>query len=292
MSYRSRVYRQRNSNTPEVTEKKEPFFTPQRKSINPQNSFAISRKEDKRATTQKKFDIQIEKGDKDWTAPELELLYGALGRLSDAEGKVLRKYRFVRWSNKSNRAKIDKDYIDPGTTECGLHEMDLKKKLFRISIYDECFKDPEATSQSMAGIDPGMFHILHEIGHATEKAELRNKTEAYKEGNKKYNEAVDAYNKAGAADQQKLKPAAEKLEKEDAEKEREMKLSPGSSLAAFEKFVTGKEPLTEYAKENMQEAYAEAFAIYKANPKGLEKINKKLFDWFKAGGYFNTVPKK
>jgi hypothetical protein len=292
MSYRSRVYRQRNANTPENSEKKEPFFNPRRKMENPENSMVISRKEDKRATTQKKFDIQIEKGDKDWKPSELELLYGALGRLSDAEGKVLRKYRFMRWSNKANRAAIDKDYIDPGSTECGLHEMDLKKKLFRISIYDECFKDPQATSQSIAGIDPGMFHILHEIGHATEKAEVRNKTEAYKEGNKKYNEAVDAYNKAGAADQKKLKPAAEKLEKDDARKEKEMNQAPGSSLKEFEKFVTGKEPLTEYSKENMQEAYAEAFAIYKADPKGLEKINKKLYDWFKGGGYFNTVPKK
>jgi hypothetical protein len=144
----------------------------------------------------------------------------------------------------------------------------------------------------MAGIDPAMFHILHEIGHATEKAEVRNKTEAYKEGNKKYNEAVDAYNKAGPKEQDKLKPAAEKLEKDDARKEKEMNQAPGSSLKEFEKFVTGKEPLTEYSKENMQEAYAEAFAIYKADPKGLEKINKKLYDWFKGGGYFNTVPKK
>jgi hypothetical protein len=137
-----------------------------------------------------------------------------------------------------------------------------------------------------------MFTILHEIGHASEKAELRNRTEAYKEGNKKYNDAVDAYNKATAADQKKLKPAAERLEKEDTRKEQEMVQSKDSSLKAFEKFVSGKAPLTEYSKEGLQEAYAEAFAIYKADPRGLEKINKKLYDWFRSGGYFDTIPKK
>ena len=246
----------------------------------------LAKKDDEnRAATEKKYNIMIEKGDKDWSAGELELLYAALKSLSKNEATVLRNYRFIRWESKASRAKLDPSYVDPGADECGLHEADLVKGVFKISMYDACFADPEAVSDKTAGIDTGQFHILHEIGHAMQQAELRNANEAQKAANKKYNEAVDKYNKAGEADQKKMKPSIDQMGKASNDAVEAMKNSQGRSLKDFEKLIQGKDVLTEYSKNSVQEAFAEAFAIYKADPQGLKKINRKVYDWFAKGGY-------
>ena len=247
---------------------------------------------DTRQATEKKYAIMIEKGDKDWSPGELALLYAALKTLSKDEATVLRKYRFIRWESKASRAKQDPSYVDPGADECGLHEADLQNGVFKISMYDACFSDPEAVSDKTAGIDTGEFHILHEIGHAMQQAELRNTNEAQKGANKKYNEAVDKYNKAGAAEQKRMKPGIDQLDTASNKAVEAMKVSEGRSLKDFEKLIEGKEALTEYSKTSGAEAFAEAFAIYKADPKGLKKTNRKVYDWFVNGGALKPVKTK
>jgi hypothetical protein len=71
-----------------------------------------------------------------------------------------------------------------------------------------------------------------------------------------------------------------------------MQASQGRSLKDFEKLIEGKEALTEYSKTSAPEAFAEAFAIYKADPKGLKKTNRKIYDWFVNGGALNPVKTK
>lgn len=247
---------------------------------------------DSKPKTEKKYNILIEKGDKDWSASELELLYAALRSLSTDEATVLRNYRFIRWSSKASRAKSDPSYVDPGVDECGLHEADLKNGIFKISLYDACFDDPQAVSDKTAGIDTGEFHILHEIGHAMQQAELRNTNEAQQVANKKYNEAVDKYNKAGTTDQRRMKPAMDRLDKASEKAVKEMRNSEGRSLKDFEKLIEGKGPLTEYSKTSVEEAFAEAFAVFKADPQGLKTNNRKLFDWFAHGGVLKSLKKK
>ena len=44
-------------------------------------------------------------------------------------------------------------------------------------------------------------------------------------------------------------------------------------------------PVTEYAGTNATEGFAETFAMYKLNPKGIEKMSPILADWFKKQGY-------
>jgi hypothetical protein len=256
------------------------------------DSFLQRKTPDEKSETEKKYSILIQKGDKDWSETEMNLLFAALKSLSKDEGVVLRNYRFIRWSTKAARAKLDPTYVDPGTDECGLHEADLKNGIYKISMYDACFDDPEAVSQKTAGIDSGQFNILHEIGHAMQTAELRNTSEASRAENAKYNKAVDAYNKAGAKDQDKMKPGIDKLGAADVAAEEAMKKSEGRSLKDLEKLIEGKTPLTEYSETNSQEAFADAFAIYKADPVGFKKLNLKLYDWFNKGGFLKPTGKK
>jgi hypothetical protein len=253
---------------------------------------ALQKKGDPRAEAEKKYAILIQVGDKDWAPSELDLLYAALKSLSKDEATVLRKYRFIRWASKASRAEKDPDYKDPGADECGLHEADLKSGVFKISMYDACFADPQAVSDKVAGIDKGQFTILHEIGHAMQNAELRNTAEAQQGTTTKYNEAVATYNAAGAKEQGKMKPGIDKLDTADTAAKDAMKKSEGRSLKDLEALIVGKTPLTEYSKENSKEAFAEAFAIYKADPAGFEKANRTLYEWFSKGGYLKPPTKK
>jgi len=253
---------------------------------------ALQKKGDPRAEAEAKYAILIQVGDKDWAPSELDMLYTALKSLSKDEATVLRKYRFVRWESKASRAEKDPEYKNIKSDECGLHEADLKNGVYKISMYDACFADPQAVSQKTAGIDNGQFHILHEIGHAMQQAELRNKTEDSHEKNSKFNQAVEAYNAANAKAQGKMKPGVDKLDAVDAAAAEAMKKSEGRSLKDLEQLIEGKKPLTDYSEKNSKEAFAEAFAIYKADPAGFKEINPVLSDWFSSGGYLKPPVKK
>ena len=43
----------------------------------------------------------------------------------------------------------------------------------------------------------------------------------------------------------------------------------------------------EYAKTNSSEAFAETFALYKLNSKGIELLNPRLAAWFKRQGFLS-----
>ena len=64
------------------------------------------------------------------------------------------------------------------------------------------------------------------------------------------------------------------------------------TIDEFQKRVKGKQPLTEYSKTDPAEAFAEAFASYKADPKGIEKINTELYQWFSKHGHLNPLKDK
>lgn len=208
-----------------------------------------------RADLEKKYKITIEKGDKDWSQEELGNLAVALSRISSGKGKkeskALEGYRFIRWTNRAERMKIDKTYKPTGTEECGWHELDVGNKITKISMYDDCFKDPESKSDVEDEVEKGTFKILHEIGHAMQVAELR-----------------------------------KALEEGDQDKIAELK---SRSLEVFKKFVKGKVPLTENSKIDAEEAFAEAYAVFKANPKRLQKANPKLYEWFSKEGYLTGI---
>jgi len=75
---------------------------------------------------------------------------------------------------------------------------------------------------------------------------------------------------------------AHKTQRDAAEKKYEAaEKAPADKFAAL---VDGKDALTPYSKKSSEEAFAEAFALYKSDPDGLKKKNLKLYQWFANNG--------
>ena len=182
------------------------------KSARNQTGRFVQRSPGNREDFQTTYKITIEKGDKEWTKSDLEDLKWALSKLTKEEAKALEGYKFLRWTTKEARAKVDKTYKDPGKDECGIHEPEYAKKTYKISLYDGCFGSAEAKTQTMAGVRIGRFNILHEIGHAMEIAELRRAWEEYDKADNAYNKALDEYNKASGPEQKKMEAEITKLD--------------------------------------------------------------------------------
>ncbi|MFN8459625.1 MAG: hypothetical protein U0401_34095 [Anaerolineae bacterium] len=208
----------------------------------------------RRDQLQSAYNINIEKGDKEWSDEELKHLEKALSSLSREEKNALRGYHFIRWTSSAARLAVDPTYKN-AQDEGGLLEADLKAKSFKISLYDKGFADPEATSDMVYGVDKGQFTIMHEMGHAMAIAETRDKYDAY------------AKSPTDAAEQQ-------------------MTASQGRAETELEKMMKGHTRPTEYANTNKHELFAEMFAVYKANPKYLQDTQPKVFNWFQNGKFF------
>ncbi len=251
---------------------------------------ALQRAPDKKDELQKGFKISIKKGDKDWTDAEIAILNSALSRLAGDEKSVVRDYQFIRWSTKEARAKGDPSYKDPaGDDECALHEMDLAAASYKISVYDACFSDPEAKSDTAFGIDKGEFHIMHEIGHAMEHAELRKTYEAYDAANKAYNDYVEK-NK-GKNITKAMEAEADRLTKVEEAAKKAMDDATGRALKEFTALMSGKDAITKYGEEGHEESFAEMFAAFKANPELVRKNYPEVHAWLVGKGFLKKIVK-
>jgi hypothetical protein len=249
----------------------------------------IQRSPGVREDLQKDYKITIEKGDKNWSKSDLKDLKRALSKLSKKEKAVIEGYKFIRWSTKEARSEKDPTYRETGKGDCGQHEADIAKGTFKISMYDACFGDPEAVSDLMAGVPVGSFNILHELGHAMEIAEWRKRREAYDKVFKRYKKAEDDYNKASSSEQKKLEKKVDGLDKALRKAEKELDASKKRVITEFQSKIKGKAALTEYSKTDVTEAFAEAFALYKASPESIKKSNIALYNWFKKHGHLSPT---
>ncbi|MCA2218005.1 eCIS core domain-containing protein [Jidongwangia harbinensis] len=246
------------------------------------------------ADLQQRYGITIMAGDKTWSVDDLKALEWTLSKLSKQEALALKGYIFFRWSDAATRGAKDPTYQPQADEECGLHEADIAAGSYKISMYDKCFKDPEATSETMAGVPIERFHMLHEIGHAMEIAELRRAYESY-------SKAIDAYdNGAGEINDQsssevsreqhrRLEKRAKELDQNAETATKRYEVAKTRTITEFDSRIAGSEALTEYSKVSSPEAFAEAFALYKADPKGLKKVNRSLYDWFARQGHLNPL---
>lgn len=252
----------------------------------------IFRTPDVKADLQAEYNISILKGDKDWSEAEIGIIKSALGRLVGEEKKVVRNYKFIRWSTQLKRSMSDPDYVNPGVSECGLHESDFLKGNYKISMYDDCFADPEAKpgTDLRYGIDTGEFNLLHEIGHAMEVAEYRTAYEKYIAANKAYNDAIEKY--TTEAEQTKHKVEIARLDKAEKDADTVMKNALDRGITEFGKLIEGKDSMTEYSKTSTVEAFGEAFATFKANPDFVKTNYKDLFAWMNKQGFLSKLKKK
>ncbi|OQY99744.1 MAG: toxin [Candidatus Brocadia sp. UTAMX2] len=257
----------------------------------------INQLERTRKDLEKKYGITIEKGDKDWSVSDLEDLKWALSQLTKKEVAALKDYRFLRWQDRESRLAADPSYDPKGEEEAGMHEPDIKGNLFKISLYDKAF-DKATTYQLEIGGKPvgkaqlqSRIDMLHEIGHAMATADYRKAWNKYSPVQDAYNKLVDEYNAAsGANEKQALHLKVKKLEKtldrlEKRLTDAEPKGNQDRAEAEFEKLAKDMTPVTEYAGTSAREGFAETFAMYKLNAKGIEKMKLDLAAWFKRQAY-------
>jgi hypothetical protein len=231
-----------------------------------------------REKLQKKYGIKIENGNKAWSASDIKDLKWVFAKLNKSEAAAINGYRVVRWSTPAARQKVDPTYKPQPQQECGFHEADIRNKSFKIHMYDQCFDK----STTIAGVAIGRFNILHEIGHAMEIAEYRQLWEKYKAAEAAYNASIDAYNaKRTNENYKKYMKLKRKMEKAD----KKQQAAFGRTIKEFGNLIKKKTPLTTYSKTNTNEAFAEAFALFKIDPKGIKRRNRKLGQWFQKSGH-------
>ncbi len=220
------------------------------------------------------YPVKIEKGEQSWSQKDLVLLSEALRMLSPKEISLITGYRLVR--EKGVGFLTDKDKIGAALTT-----HDVIANDYEIEFWDSCFDgsaDPEV--KPISGVSPGVPCIVHEFGHVMGFERTKRISLAL------YNleEFQKVYAKSSPEKQKLMKDKLNRLEaiynKEDALSKRKPSIE-----TEFEKLTRGKPALTEYSKTNEDEAFAEAFAIFKINPQLLKKKNLKLYQYFAREGF-------
>jgi hypothetical protein len=259
----------------------------------------------KPADLEKRFGIKVEKGDKAWSENDLFDLEWALGKLDKSEQAVVKGYRFLRWFSPESREAADESYVRRGEDECGLHEPDLSTGTFKISMYDDCFYDiqksigdkPVATTAA----DPrsgGAIEILHEIGHAMALREERVLFERSERARKALNDHAAKYSGVSlpTARLEQVKREHDQLTAASDEAERAWRASheraQATAAAIHRTPRKGGKPkgdITEYAKKNDAELFAEAYKLFKSQPGRLEEVDPELAEWLRTKSFLNTV---
>ncbi len=254
----------------------------------------IQRKTLTKEELQKRYGIKLEAGDKEWSESDVAHLSWALSKLSPREAAALKGYRFLRWQDRESRNEADPSYDRRGEEEAGLHEADLKQDSYKISLYDAAFDNSTTMALETGGKVIGKpqpisrINLLHEIGHALAFADVRSVWNAYRPAKAEYDQLVERFNRSDTSSQQKkLKPLVARKGTEVDDLGRKLQAPEGRALAEFEELSKGMAPLTEHAKTNTNEAFAETFALYKLNPEGIKRLNPKLAAWFKRQGYLS-----
>ena len=250
---------------------------------------------DKRQQTigmlEKKYRISIKKGNKDWSPHDVILLAESLGTLNKKEIPLIQGYNFIRWSDKC-RHELSKnpDYncLLEDYSICGIEQQDIVHGNHTITMYDcGITGSREEHKNAKFNVRPGSENIIHEIGHAMEHGDLRLANDKVRIAKKEMERLQKQLKKAqSTSEKASIERKLQKAVKAMAEaKKAQSNAGSSGGIETFKKLTRGRKPLSEYSKENDREAFAEAFMFYKVAPKMLKKKNKKLFNWFKKGGF-------
>ncbi|MEZ4317499.1 MAG: hypothetical protein R3F61_08340 [Myxococcota bacterium] len=182
-----------------------------------------------------------------------------------------------------------------------------------IEVYDEAV---QSASRFVGPIDqpvhPTVFVLLHELGHAIADAPFRAQLREHERRRLAFNDALTAfkadqaaYNAAVTRHNANPKskeggPLAEQLrelrEREDAMKTENAALQVlGAEIDAnsdltpvarrYAEAVGKRRSPTQYGETSVDEAFAEAFALFHADPDALKRTVPAAFDWFARGAH-------
>lgn len=273
----------------------EPDAAFQKKPLSLASVTSIQRKGDSPATIQKRYGIILVKGDKGWTEDEAQWLGQVLSKLTPGELARLKGLPFYRYSKqekdpqyKKGDKEADAVYRGVVGTSGGIEKLVSPT----ICVYDSAVDKNEfmATDEKMAqageGIPEAVWNTMHEIGHAVYYSKHVETWNAYRRAYHAWKTAYDAYE--GETDPKKkasLVPRVKNLDKKADEAEKRYDKQKDEVEREFKAIVKKyKVPaVTEYAKTNIHEFFAEVFALYKLDPATLKtkvKGGKQLLAWF------------
>lgn len=149
----------------------------------------------------------------------------------------------------------------------------------RVVIFDSAW---DKTAARYGGVEWPVFAIVHEIGHAVDRAPLRKAWDTYaaSSGTKKDEEKLTRarsasglrYVKVGKDFEQQLPLKGTDGDFRTAAAKDGVKLPKGASN------LTGGP--TEYSNNDWEDVYAESFALYITDPELLKRIRPRLYEYF------------
>jgi len=238
--------------------------------------------------------------DREWQPIELYALEQALGLLSPAELSTLSSVPFVRKQRADRAAKSlppDKIWAQyfGGTSE---------EQPRRIFLYDT----KEAHENSLFIGDPEKAQpivtmcLLHEIGHALADFARIQVYRTRDQQISQHNALVERWNALLAADRlqgperdelkQKLaqiRAESDGYEPQFLQTKRDYDRRQGPVHATFRRVRGPDRGPTDYGRTDIEESFAESFALYKADPAALRRIYPEVHDWFAAGGHLQAL---
>jgi len=228
--------------------------------------------------------------DRAWDAPALLRLELALSRLSERERKVLDGVEFRRMSDSERQAQAPPgmDYARISAAFVG------GDGPLRVEIYDATLDERGRFVGSLADPLPvATFDILHELGHTLARYDVRaldDERLVLLTRLQRIQERIESLRRSGGPELRAAiadnNATVQHLNALDAQI-----LARGTSPAvtAFHQVLDGAPAPTPYGRTDRDEAFADAFALFHADPAALERANPQVHAWFARGGHLEAV---
>lgn len=263
--------------------------------VAPSTAEAVSARE-----VQERYDLgRVRAGAQRWTPAELTVLDRSLRVLSRDERRLLDGVDFVRGG------------LARHPREAGLFTWNKRGR--RITLYGRAFRDAD---------DGPNWTVVHEVGHAIASRPVLEARAVESKALARYNERVDSYNEAVRAYNQAARTAnrtgratdrdrAGRLRERatglhtglgslradalrarravvDAAKDLRRRRPRSGVLGAFRRVLGDRPSPSRYGDTHIAEAFAESFAMFHCDPKGLRRDLPEVHAWFAAGGHLRN----
>ena len=218
---------------------------------------------------------------------ESEFLLRVIKALPDSLLSKVKGIKFVKKGVHPTKPEIAGEYDEDE------HKIELYKRAFQQTLIRH--------GSSIDPQHPAMLTIVHEIGHAVDVRELRPKNQKINELNSQRNKLIDQYNgfMISPADKTKVGKQVDALAEQIKRIKKELKklkspsgkrhvndgplgtkrITERKNKTDFRKASSkeSKVRITDYAKTDWSEAFAESFSIYTTSPETLKLLRPKLY---------------
>lgn len=242
-------------------------------------------------------------GERAWQPLEIHSLSQALGLLTEAELVAIRGIPFMRHARAKSGAKgysADKIW--------GEYHGDVGKDASVEAREIHLFDTSPGHDTSLFIGEPGRFYpipvmcLLHEIGHAIADYARIRIARTHSRLIDVHNQRADEWNGLRAAGRLTSERAVELQKQLDAIKAESAKHEPlyqaikqqykredGPVHAAYLLARGNEKGPTPYGRTDIEESFAESFALYKADPSALKRVYPGLYEWFAAGRHIQAL---